>query len=88
MFSNCMSRSSEIVLCNVYRITVVVYLECSTPWLCSACLGSNRPTATDYFVWGPMLMNLEVNSYISITYTAKFFNGGNRAIYSPTLVDS
>ena len=55
-----------------------IYLECSTPRLYSAFLGSNRPTTADSFAWGPVQMDLEYSDthrkslfYISIACTTK-----------------
>ena len=36
-----------------------VNLECSTPRLYSAFLGSNRPTTADSLAWGPVQMDLQ-----------------------------
>ena len=64
----------SIILGNVYRIAIVVYLECSVLWLYSAYLGRNRPTAPNSFVEGPMPMDLEYpdshheSQHVSIHY--------------------
>ena len=76
---------NSFVQCISYR-NCCVYLECSTLQLCSPYLGSNRPTATDSCVWSLMLMDfwniltiiVKISSYLSIAYTAKCFNGGER----------
>ena len=64
----CDINSYKIVFLTPYPVTKLfefqegkyccVYLEGSTLQLYSAYLGSNRPTATDSFVWGLMLMDL------------------------------
>ena len=45
---------NSFVHCISYR-SCRAYIKCSTLPLYSAYLGSNRPTAADSFVWGPML---------------------------------
>ena len=64
-----------------------VYLEYSMPQLYSACLGSSCPTATNSFVQGPMLMDLEYsdnhrkNQLVCFHYERHcIFNGNERRL--------
>ena len=55
-FGNSFGNSFE--QCISYR-NRCVYLECSTLRRYSAHLGGNLPAATNFFVQGPMLLDLE-----------------------------
>ena len=83
ILSNCMP---QIVLCNVYRIAIIV--STSSVVRFSYVLLAEEATVQQqqillcgvqcWWIWNILTIIARVSSYVSITFTANFFNGGER----------